>query len=238
MKFSANKHRISRRKFLLTDELKARRLAWAEEHKDWKAEDWRKVLWTDESSINVQCPYKDYVTRSPDEAYHKDCTGLKFRHPLSCMIWGSISGHGRGSLVIWDGRPIAKGEWGKINSESYCKHIVDVIASDLAAHPELFLMEDNAPPHKSKYTNARFLELGIVRMVWPANSPDMNPIEHVWYYIKKKVWERRPKTLKELEEAMRQIWAEIPEDYILELIDGMEERVKVLRREKGGHTKW
>lgn len=134
---------------------------------------------TDESSINVQCPYQDYMTQSPDEAFHNHCIGLKFRHPLSCMIWGGISGYGVGFLIVWDGRPESKDRWGMINSTSYCKHIVCVIAEDLAAYPELRLMEDNAPCHKSQYINTRFEKLNIVRMFWPANSSDLNPIEHI-----------------------------------------------------------
>lgn len=232
--------RIARRKFLLTDAHRAKRVEWAQSVKDWTIEDWRRVYWTDESSINVECPHRDYVTRSPDETFHKECIGITFRHPLSCMIWGGISGYGTGSLVIWDGKPETKGGWGKINSISYCKHIVSVIADDLAAHPDLRLMEDNAPCHKSKYTNAEFEARNIVRMAWPANSPDLNPIEHIWYYIKKRVWYRHPRTLKDLQEAIREEWASIPQEYILELVDSMKERVEaiLLPEVQGGHTKW
>ena len=99
-------------------------------------------------------------------------------------------------------------------------------------------MEDNAPCHKSKYTNARFEELNIIRMLWPTNSPDLNPIEHIWYYIKKRVWERHPRTLKDLQEAIRLEWSMIPKDYVLELIDLMVERIEAVIAAEGGHTKY
>ncbi|RPB02492.1 hypothetical protein L873DRAFT_1841656 [Choiromyces venosus 120613-1] len=45
-------------------------------------------------------------------------------------------------------------------------------------------MEDNAPTHDSIFTNARREEEGIEKVDWPANSPDFNPIEHIWMLMK------------------------------------------------------
>ena len=46
------------------------------------------------------------------------------------------------------------------------------------------VMEDGASSHKSVYSDELYISWEVVRMLWPANSPDLNMIEPCWFYIK------------------------------------------------------
>jgi transposase len=54
------------------------------------------------------------------------------------------------------------------------------------------LMDDNARPHIARVVNEFLDEVGINRIEWPPRSPDLNPIEHVWDMIGKKVRPQPP----------------------------------------------
>ncbi|GFS93098.1 transposable element Tcb2 transposase [Trichonephila clavipes] len=57
---------------------------------------------------------------------------------------------------------------------------------------DFILMDDNSRPHRANLVEDSFFEEGIVRMEWPACSPDMNPIEHVWDALGRRVAGRQP----------------------------------------------
>jgi transposase len=79
---------------------------------------------------------------------------------------------------------------------------------------------------------------GIYKLPWPSQSPDLNPIEHVWAYLKKKLAQYRPKNIGELKLKIMKEWNEIPTSFIRRLIDSMEHRVEKVVRAKGGHTNY
>ncbi|GFW69814.1 transposable element Tcb2 transposase [Trichonephila clavipes] len=81
-------------------------------------------------------------------------------------------------------------------------------------------------------------EEGIVRMEWPACSPDMNPIEHVWDTLGRRVAGRQPppQTLQELERALLEEWVRIPQLVINSLIDSMPQRCSTLLAVRGNRT--
>ncbi|GFV54854.1 transposable element Tcb2 transposase [Trichonephila clavipes] len=84
-------------------------------------------------------------------------------------------------------------------------------------------MDDNSRPHRANLVEDFLFEEGIVRMEWPACSPDMNPIEHVWDALGRRVAGRQPppQTLQELERALLEEWDRIPQLMINSLIDSM-----------------
>ena len=52
--------------------------------------------------------------------------------------------------------------------------------------PDTIVQEDKAPSHASKYQQPVFMDAGIIRLLWPGNSPDLNMIEPCWPWMKRK----------------------------------------------------
>ncbi|GFT06001.1 transposable element Tcb2 transposase [Trichonephila clavipes] len=67
-----------------------------------------------------------------------------------------------------------------------------VVPYAAAIGDDFILMDDNCRPHRANLVEDFLFEEGIVRMEWPASSPDMNPIEHVWDALGRQVAGRQP----------------------------------------------
>jgi transposase len=75
-------------------------------------------------------------------------------------------------------------------------------------------------------------------MVWPANSPDLNPIENVWRILKYRIGKRLPRNLTELRQYLIEEWDRLSlEDYD-KYIKEMPQRCDAVIQAEGGHTKW
>jgi len=72
----------------------------------------------------------------------------------------------------------------------------------------------------------------------PPQSPDLNPIEHWWAYLKKRVGIRSPKTKDDLKKFILEEWAKLPTEYVKNLILSMPRRLKAVIEANGGHTKY
>ncbi|KAG0736296.1 hypothetical protein G6F62_010451 [Rhizopus arrhizus] len=78
-------------------------------------------------------------------------------------------------------------------------------------------------------------------MDWPACSPDLNPIENAWSYLKTQLcpYETEPKGMTELWEYLQYIWYnKITKKYCQKLIRIMTQCLETVIKAKGGHTKW
>ncbi|GFW40831.1 transposable element Tcb2 transposase [Trichonephila clavipes] len=99
-------------------------------------------------------------------------------------------------------------------------------------------MDDNCWPHRANLVENFLFEEGIVRMEWPVCSPDMNPIEHVWDALGRRVAGRqpRPQILQELKRALLEEWDRIPQLVINRFIDSMPQRCLTLLAVHENHT--
>ena len=108
-------------------------------------------------------------------------------------------------------------------------------------------MQDNAPIHTARKVLDWFIENGIPLTDWPPYSPDLNPIEHVWWHLKKYVYEHYPELLnsgkseqaiQDLENALVDAWNQLPEKLFESLIKSMPHRIDACILAKGWHTRY
>ncbi|GFX36264.1 hypothetical protein TNCV_4931771 [Trichonephila clavipes] len=91
---------------------------------------------------------------------------------------------------------------------------------------QFLFMDDNAPCHRSVAAEQLLESEDIERMDWPARSPDLNPIEHVWDFLGRRLAARTlpPVTIRELRLALKDEWAAMPQELIDTLILSMGRR--------------
>lgn len=218
----------ARRKPLLTDDHRKRRLAWAKKYAKWTAEQWGKVIFSDESNFYLtgnQC--NKYVRRFPGEEFKPYCLNLSVKHPLHVMIWGCIMASGVGRIQIVQGMMNAK-QYIEILQKTMLPSAHQFLGKDF------YFQDDNAPCHRAKSVQQWMRKHGLKVLDWPAQSPDLNPIENLWAKIGYEISKTHPRTKQELIEAIIKAWYHIvTKDYVKKLIDSMPKRCRLVMSNKG-----
>ncbi|GFV57172.1 transposable element Tcb2 transposase [Trichonephila clavipes] len=153
-------------------------------------------------------------------------------HPNNrLLVYGGISIDGRTDLYIIRDGPLT--------SRRYSDEILRPIVVPYAAAigDDFTLMDDNCMPHHANLVEDFLFEEGIVRMKWPASSPDMNPKEHVWDALGRRVAGHQPppQTFQELERALLEEWDRILQLGVNSLLDSMPQRCSALLAVRGNH---
>ncbi len=95
-------------------------------------------------------------------------------------------------------------------------------ADKLYGDADFIFQQDLAPAHTAKGTKSWFNDHGVVTVLdWPANSPDLNPIENLWGIVKRKMRDTRPNNADDLKAAIKATWASIPPQQCHKLITSM-----------------
>jgi hypothetical protein len=150
-------------------------------------------------------------------------------------VWGCITSKGVGRLVKIDGI---------MTADKYIEILADGLLGTLEDHDlrlsDTLFMQDNDPKHTAKRTK-EWLKVNKVKLLdWPAQSPDINPIENLWNIVDQKIRKRtnKPTNVGELWEAVQQEWNELDQQIIRNLYVSMTSRVAALKKAKGGYTKY
>lgn len=102
-------------------------------------------------------------------------------------------------------------------------------------------MQDNARGHSARYTKAELQQRGIQMMEWPPCSPDLNPIETVWDWMKDWIEEQygeKKLTYDQLRKAVTDAQNAVPNDFLDQLIDSMPDRCKAVIKADGKYTRY
>ena len=208
---------------LLNKKCRKARLAWAKEN---KTTNWNTVLFSDESTFETNRKITR-VWRRRGEVVARGTV----KHPVKVQVWGCLTSKGFGQISCFSGNLNAK----KLRS-IYRKTMLPSAEVAFGKKRKWTLQEDNDPKHVSVRANNWKKENGVVRMNWPSQSPDMNPIEHVWAILKANVANHRPNSKKSLIKWIRREWKRLPSSYAEHLIQTMDRGVNTLIRANGDNT--
>ncbi|GFT31630.1 transposable element Tcb2 transposase [Trichonephila clavipes] len=180
----------------LTPAHRRRRSLWCREHRNWRDNEWGRVLFTDESRFSLSSDSHRILIWREREAAIIPRTSLKGT--------GSVNGTRYYNEILLPYVRLFRGAVGL----------------------QFLFMDNNAPCHRTVAAEQLLESEDIERMDWPARSPDRNPIEHVWDFLGRRLAARTlpPVTIRELRFALQDEWAAMPQQLIDTLILSMGRR--------------
>lgn len=222
---------------LLSSKHRRERFIWSESHREWTLEDWKTVIFSDETKINrFGSDGQQWVWKKKGEVINDRLIKptLKFGGG-SVMIWGCMMWEGVGNACKIDGR---------MDAELYVSILDDDLLETLEDYDkdvsDIIFQQDNDPKHTSKLAKNWFKTQKMKVLKWPAQSPDLNPIEHLWVHVKRRLaeYEEPPKGVNDLWTRVEDVWAAIPAEVCQRLVETMPRRIKAVIDAKGGYTEY
>ena len=228
---------VKKKKPLLSARHRQRRLAFALKYKEWTVEDWKRVIWSDETKINrLVSDGRQWVWKQKGEGLtEREVQGTVKYGGGNIMVWGCMGWNGVGHLAKVEGR---------MNADQYVSILEDNMLPSLEEsgipEEEVIFQQDNDPKHTSKKAKKWMEDNNITLLDWPAQSPDISPIEHQWVHLKRELakYPTPPKGVCEMWERSAEVWNSIPPEVCQNLIESMPRRLEAVIRAKGGHTKY
>lgn len=214
---------------------RALRLRWCRGHLQWTQRRWNKIVFSDESRFNLSfADGRVRVWRRRGERFADCCVQERDRFGGgSVLVWGGILANNKTHLII-----IRE----NLNARRYVDHVLaPEVIPFLARHgPGLTFQHDNATPHAARLTTDFLNANGVNVMPWPSRSPDINPIEHLWDELGRRVRNQahQPQTIQDMERALVEAWRRIPANVIRRLTQSMRRRCQAVINSRGAHTRY
>ncbi|GFV17442.1 transposable element Tcb2 transposase [Trichonephila clavipes] len=217
----------------LTPAHRRRRSLWCREHRNWRDNEWGRVLFTDESRFSLSSDshriliWRERGSRNPpSNIIERDRYGGR-----GVLVWGGIMLGSRTDLHIFDA--------GSVNGIRYCNEILlpYVRLFRGAMGLQFLFMDNNAPCNRTVAAEQLLESEDIEPMDWPARSTDLNTIENVWDFLGRRLAARTlpPVTIRKLRLALQDEWAAMPQQLIDTLILSMGRRYETCLAVRGDH---
>ena len=190
--------------------------------------DWSKIVWSDRRKFNLDGPdglrcYWHDLRTDPKNFSKRQFGGG------SVMIWGAFVSNTIFAIHIMEGN---------YNSEKYTDMLEECL--DPFMQPDWVFMHDGASIHRSNHTKEWLGDKKIPILEWPANSPDLNPIENLWGLLARAVFAngRQFKTKDELTKEILKQWALMDAEHLISLVESLPNRIIDVISCKGSNTKY
>ena len=229
--------RVAREKPMLTRSHMRRSLDFAKKYKHWTEKSWEQVLWTDEASLSIfgKCG-KTYVRRLQGEEFNAECLKPTVKHEGGkIQVWGCFTANGVGHIHH------IKGIMDQKMYKQILIHHMRPSMIKLGGKDKIVFQQDNDPKHTANSVKQYIANAGyLVLENWPAQSPDINPIENLWQELKTRLFHPQPHSCNkdELFEFLKREWEALPEIFLKNLVHSMPRRINAVIKAKGGHTKY
>lgn len=209
-----------------------KRFEWAKAHLNWTIDQWKTVIFSDESPYTLAFHGKRRVWRMHNERYNPLCTIGTIKHDKKINVWGCFCYHGVGNIHNIEGN---------MNAPMYIQILDNELrpsAARLYGNDDFIFQQDNDPKHTAKATKEYIDMYEFNVLDWPSQSPDLNPIENLWSILDQKLKFRKVNTLNALFDALEEGWNNLSIDILHRFIESMPRRCQAVIDSKGFMTKY
>ncbi|CAC5377441.1 unnamed protein product [Mytilus coruscus] len=187
------------------------------------------VIYSDECKVKIGMDNRVLVWRRPGEEWTPPCLNPGPGTSLSLMIWGCITYEGVGTITVVTGN---------INALKYIEIVGNFVWPVIARHfpgDNYIYQDDNAPVHRAKVVKEYMEQNQLYGMEWPVQSPDLSIIENMWRKIKLQLQKQAHNitTKAQMDTANRNIWTNIPLEFIKKLYESIPRRLRQVIRASG-----
>lgn len=213
------------------------RLDFARSHQFWTSDDWERVIFSDETKINrFNSDGRTWFWSKDPNILNDHSVQQTVKHGGGrIMMWGCMTAKGVGYCCKIDST---------LDQHLYKNILEDELLNTIEYYhfdpSKVIFQHDNDPKHTAKSVKEWLQDQEFELMIWPAQSPDLNPIEHLWSHVKRKLnhFETPAKGMNELWERVQKVWNEIDKETCSNLIRSMPSRIEAVLKAKGKWTKY
>jgi transposase len=219
------------KKPLLSAKNRRDRIAFCRRYLHWTPAMWENVLFSDESQFHQFQAFPRYVRRPINTRFVPRFAQPTVRHSASIMVWASFSSRGIGD--IWFLPPNTT-----MRAVTYLAVLQNHLVASMHRLGATTFQHDGAPCHTARLVKQWLQGANVEVMMWPGQSPDLNPIENLWQIMKRKVALRLPTGLQHLKEIIQDVWTTaISQEECRNLVATMPQRIRMVLKNKGGRCK-
>lgn len=226
--------RVMRRKPLISEKNRKKRLEFAVEHAAKCNNYWENVIFSDETKINL------FGSDGRDKVWRKKNTALKIENVCptvkhgggNVLLWGCMSANGTGNLVFIDGI---------MDQHVYLnilKNNLKQSVEKLGLEGRYLFQQDNDPKHTAKLVREWIIHNVRQQLHTPPQSPDINPIEHLWEELKRRVRKHQIKNKEDLKNKIIEEWESISPEVTRNLVSSLPKRLNAIIKANGNCTKY
>ena len=227
------KKRVARRRENLPVRHRSARLNWCRDHQDWTPEDWARVIFSDETLVQLnRLKCRIFVWRPVNSDPFEDryvVPRSNDRH--NQMIWGMMSAHEPPTIVY-----LTENVTSVSYEQTLRTNLVPVLNRLILTNP--IFQQDGAAPHRGARVQNLFDELDVDVLPWPARSPDLSPIETLWAFLKNDIAHSRCENIDDAIQISRRFFDNLNPLLSGYLIRRMPARIAECIRVRGKRMKY
>lgn len=187
------------------------------------------MLWSDESPFTIRFNRRSRVWLVHGDSHNPAAVRQTVKSDKKLLVWGCFSRSGVGKLVVIDGI------LDQYKMKALLEDTLMPSAHALFGLNDWIFQQDNDPKHTSNLVKQFLVDEEVQTMIWPSQSPDLNPIENLWAWLDVKCKDRHLMNHAELFENLNKAWNAFTVEELSRLVDSMPRRCAEVIENKG---KW